>query len=61
MLILGRKIGEKVKIGDEITISIAGIHGTQIRLAFEAPQNVEIHREEVYDKIQREKGKIKPD
>lgn len=59
MLILGRKIGEKVKIGDDITVTIATVNGTQVRLGFEAPDNVIIHREEIYEKIQKENEKQK--
>ena len=53
MLILGRKIGEKVMIGDNITVSFLGINGNQIRLGFEAPEDVMIHREEIFTKIQK--------
>ena len=53
MLILGRKVGEKVKIGDNITISVCGVHGTQIRLGIDAPEDVIVHREEIYHKIKK--------
>jgi carbon storage regulator len=56
MLILGRKIGEKVKIGDDITITICGLNGTNIRVGIDAPQNIEVHREEIYHKIKKEIG-----
>lgn len=56
MLILGRKVGEKVMIGDNIIVSVCGIHGHQIRLGFEAPDEIEVHREEIYNKkINKEK------
>ncbi len=57
MLILGRKVGEKVMIGDNIVVSICGVHGTQIRLGFEVPKEIEVHREEIYDKIQKQTKK----
>lgn len=59
MLILGRKIGEKVMIGDNITVSVCGTNGANIRLGFEAPDNVAIHRSEIYEKIKIEKQKLK--
>lgn len=55
MLILSRKVGEIVRIGDNITIRILGHNGSQIRIGFEAPENTSIHREEIYEKIQVEK------
>jgi carbon storage regulator len=48
MLILSRRPGESVKIGDEVTVKVLGIRGVQVRLGFEAPQDVAVHREEVY-------------
>ena len=48
MLILSRRPGESVKIGDEVTVKVLGIRGVQVRLGFEAPQDVSVHREEVY-------------
>lgn len=59
MLILGRKIGEKVMIGDSIVVSVCGVHGGQIRLGFDAPKGIEIHREEIYEKIKKEDDKNK--
>lgn len=59
MLILGRKVGEKVMIGDNIVVSVCGVNGSQIRLGFTAPENVEIHREEIYEKIKGEDKKHK--
>jgi carbon storage regulator len=57
MLILGRRFGEKVMIGDDVIISVLGIHGNQIRLGFEAPEGVIIHRLEVYEKIKNKEDK----
>jgi carbon storage regulator len=54
LLILTRKVGEAVSIGDDIQISIVEIKGTQVKLGIRAPKNVEVHREEIYLKIQEE-------
>jgi carbon storage regulator len=54
MLVLTRKIGEKVMIGDEVTVTILGLFGNHVRLGINAPKTVEIHREEIYVKIQGE-------
>jgi carbon storage regulator len=54
MLVLTRKLGESVTIGDDIKITILGVRGRQVRLGIIAPQKVTIHREEVYFKIQEE-------
>ena len=55
MLILTRRPGESVKIGDDITVTVLGIKGNQLRLGFTAPAHVPVHREEVYQRIQAEK------
>lgn len=57
MLILTRKLGESITIGDDIKITVLGIHGRQVRLGVIAPQKVVVHREEVYFKIQEENKK----
>lgn len=57
MLILGRKQGERVMIGDDIIVQVCVIDGRNVRLGFEAPPNVEVHREEIYLKSQKEKAK----
>lgn len=54
MLILTRKLGESITIGDDIKVSVLGIHGRQVRLGIDAPAEVVVHREEVYIKIQAE-------
>jgi len=54
MLVLTRKLGESVTIGDDIKITILGVRGRQVRLGIIAPQKVTIHREEIYFKIQEE-------
>ena len=55
MLILTRKVGETLVIGDEITITVLGVKGNQVRLGVNAPKEVAVHREEIYQRIQREK------
>ncbi|MEO5331037.1 MAG: carbon storage regulator CsrA [Magnetococcus sp. YQC-5] len=57
MLILTRRIGESLNIGDEIKITLLGIKGNQVRIGIDAPRDVEVHREEIYDKIRRETRK----
>lgn len=59
MLVLGRKIGEKIKIGDDITIEILSgpVGCSQVRIGIDAPKDVIVHREEVYEKIKKEKEK----
>ena len=57
MLILTRKLGESINIGEEIKISVLGINGRQVRIGIEAPMNIVVHREEIYVKIQEENRK----
>ena len=54
MLVLTRKIGESIQIGDDIEIKIVSIKGDQIKLGINAPKNIEIHRKEIYLEIQKE-------
>ena len=51
MLILTRRPGESVKIGDEVTVTVLGVTGTHVRLGFGAPKEVGVHREEIYERI----------
>ena len=55
MLILTRKVGESVKINSDTTVTVIGLDKNQIRLGFDAPMDVTIHREEVYDRIEAER------
>lgn len=56
MLILSRRIGETIVIADNITITVLGIQGSQVRLGIQAPAEVSVHREEIYRKIIEERG-----
>ncbi|RKX21109.1 MAG: carbon storage regulator [Candidatus Zixiibacteriota bacterium] len=57
MLILTRRLGESITIGDNIKVSVLGVSGRQVRLGIDAPSNVVVHREEVYVRIQEENKK----
>lgn len=57
MLILSRRIGESLIIGDDVQITVMDVHGSQVKIGIEAPKEVSVHREEIYDRIQREKEK----
>ena len=54
MLILTRRIGESVVIGDNIKLTVLGVKGSQVRIGIDAPKNVAVHREEIYDRIKGE-------
>ena len=56
MLNLTRKLGESIIIGDNITVTILSSRGSQIRLGIDAPKEISVHRKEIHDKIQLEKG-----
>ena len=55
MLILTRRVGETVVIGDEITVTVLGVKGNQVRLGVNAPREVAVHREEIFERIKRER------
>lgn len=56
MLILTRRVGETLMIGDDISVTVLGVKGNQVRLGVDAPKDVSVHREEIYQRIQGEKG-----
>jgi carbon storage regulator len=54
MLILTRRVGETLMIGDEVTVTVLGVKGNQVRIGVNAPRDVAVHREEIYERIKRE-------
>jgi carbon storage regulator len=56
MLILTRRVGETVMIGEDITVTVLGVKGNQVRIGVNAPRNVAVHREEIFERIKREEA-----
>jgi len=61
MLILTRRVGETVMIGDDITVTVLGVKGNQVRIGVNAPRSVAVHREEIFERIKREEAGDAPD
>jgi carbon storage regulator len=60
MLILTRRVGETLMIGDEVTVTVLGVKGNQVRIGVNAPRDVAVHREEIYERIKREQAEGSP-
>lgn len=56
MLILNRRIGETIMVGDDVSVTVVGVNGGQVRIGVEAPKSVEVHRDEIYQRVLRERA-----
>ncbi len=61
MLILTRRVGESLMIGDEVKVTVLGVKGSQVRLGVDAPKDVGVHREEIYNRIRSQSGDKQPE
>lgn len=61
MLILTRRVGETIRIGDDVSVTVLALKGNQVRLGITAPKNVAVHREEIYERIKAEHEAAKAD
>jgi carbon storage regulator len=61
MLILTRRVGETLMVGDEVSVTVLGVKGNQVRLGVNAPKDVAVHREEIYERIKKEQDPVEND
>ncbi len=61
MLILTRRVGETLMVGDEVSVTVLGVKGNQVRLGVNAPKDVAVHREEIYERIKSEQDPVEGD
>jgi carbon storage regulator len=59
MLILTRRVGETIMIGEDVKVTVLGVKGNQVRVGIDAPKEVAVHREEIYDRIKNERGDVR--